>query len=236
VFYVTWEQSAESITNYLFADGEYTATDYAWGRVPMEKVIKRSTSGIVHHNIFVIGHGLRSAGIKLPKLTSELVFEALENVRDDFGVRPVMVMMDYVQLIPLSRPTMGRTDQVNDAMVEVKNLALRIGCPIFVGVQASREVDKRNAKIPLMADAQHSSVIEQTVDKFFGLWRPWKTEPSEAQINIPGLGIVNNSPNLLILKMDKQRDDEGSHIWMLRFSPAEMALAEMELNKQELNF
>ena len=41
VVYVTWESSAEEIETFFMSDGEYSASDVAWGRVPYEKIMKK---------------------------------------------------------------------------------------------------------------------------------------------------------------------------------------------------
>lgn len=240
VFYVTWEQTAEELMAYFAAGKQYTASDYAWGRVDMD-VIRRNAIASVKLPLFVIGHALRHAGKKLPRLTTETVWQACERIRDKFdGRKPRLVVFDYLQLIPLERPTMSRTEQVNETVVLAKELAIRVGVPIIANVQASRAVDDNRPPIPKMQHAQWASAIEQHVDKFFGLWRPWKTHEHDAMITPPGYTkSFKNCPELFILAMQKQRMEDGSHVWALRFTPQELKITEHESNTEEppaLNF
>ena len=104
---------------------------------------------------------------------------------------------------------------------------MRVGCPAILAVQASREVDKRQEKIPTLTDAQWASSIEQTCDKVFGLWRPWQTEEHDAVIEIEDQSF-QVTETLLIMRMLKQRFESGRWTWGLHFAPQYLKLAEME--------
>jgi len=228
VFFVTWEQTAEELMAYFAAGDRYTVTDYAWGRVDMEDV-RRNAVASVRMPIWVIGHALRNAGKQTPRMTVESVWQAFETIRRKYGRKPRLTVFDYLQLIPLSRHTTNRTEQTNETVVLSKELAIAASTPLIVNVQASREVDTLKPPIPKMANAQHSSAIEQHVDKFFGMWRPWKTEDHDAQIKPPGYSkAFANCPELFVLAMDKQRMEDGSYTWALHFTPQELKLSEFE--------
>ena len=114
-------------------------------------------------------------------------------------------------------------------MIRAKEMALRVGCPVVLGVQASREVDNRKLKIPEMADAQWCSGIEQTSDKMFSLWRPILTEGRDA----PPVKLDKRewpvTDNLLVVRLLKQRMERGNRTWCLHFEPQYLTLAEMEM-------
>jgi len=235
VFFVTWEQTAEELMSYFAAGDDYTTSDYAWGRVDMEAV-RRNAVASVRDPIWVIGHALRHAGRPLPRLTIDTVWEAIEGVRDRYGRKPRLIVFDYLQLIPLSRYTQSRTEQVNETVVLTKEFAIRCGAPVIANVQASRAVDQLDPPIPRMQHAQHSSAIEQHVDKFFGLWRPWRTHDHDDVIKPPGYKRgIPNSENLFILDMSKQRMEDGAHTWALWFTPEELRLTEIEFSVEPLN-
>jgi len=148
----------------------------------------------------------------------------------DYGVKPSLVLLDYVQIIPVQRAS-ERVNQVSEAVIRAKELAQRIGVPIVAGVQARREVDSYKVPIPEKADAQWASSIEQTVDKLFGLWRPTLSPGfKDKTIDLEEMdGSLLVSPELLILRMLKQRFEDGRWTWALHFAPQYLKLCEMEL-------
>jgi replicative DNA helicase len=226
VVYVTWEQSAEELEAFFQADGEHSISDIAWGRADLD-VIRRQAVKRAGVPIWVIGHGIGRAGKRSPRMTPEIVLDAIEGMALEFhGVKPTLVIFDYMQLIPVPG-FRDRVQQVTEVPICIKELALRIGCPAIVGVQARREVDDRAIKIPEMRDAQWASSIEQTSDKVFGLWRPCVTETHGDIIDI-GTDKYTVNDRLLIIRMLKQRGDRGRHTWGMYFAPEYLKLAEME--------
>ena len=232
VVYVTWEQSAEELEAFFQSDGQYSVSDLAWGRAPMEFVyqqaVRRGTLPV-----WTIGHGIGRIGAKMPRMTPEAVLGAIETMQADFGVKPTLMLFDYMQLIPIVGLS-DRFQRVAEVPIRVKELALRIGCPAVVGVQASRDVDERQCKIPEMRDAQLASTIEQTSDKAFGLWRPILTEPPNCTLSIEGQSRVYTvNERLFFIRMLKQRGDRGRYTWAMHFAPEYLRLAEIELAIKE---
>jgi len=234
VVYVTWEQTAEELEAFFASNDEYTSTDYAWGRVPIEQV-KKQTIPRGTLPLWVIGHSLKYAGTKMPQMTPEVVYRAIETMTTGYEheFKPVLLCLDYIQLIPVVGRHSSKVERINDAVIQAKHLAMRVGCPVMVAVQASRAVDDRTIKVPQMHDAQWCSAIEQTTDKFFGVWRPFKTEEPTRPLVFQGRNI-DITPELFVLQMSKQRFDEGRHTWMMSFSPAELELVELELDVTDL--
>lgn len=226
VVYVTWEQSAEELEAFFQADGTHSISDIAWGRADLD-TIKRQAMKRASLPIWVIGHGIGRVGKQVPRMTPEIVLDAIESMASDpFYVRPTLMVFDYMQLIPVPGFS-DRIQRITEVPIRIKELALRIGCPAIVGVQARREVDDRSVKIPGMRDAQWASSIEQTSDKIFGLWRPCITENEGDIIDIE-IGKYTVSDRLLIIRMLKQRGDRGRYTWGMYFAPEYLKLAEME--------
>jgi len=229
--YITLEQVAEELEAYFSSNKRYNATDYAWGRAKTKDVeeIARARAGLP---VWIMGHSLKRSKKRLPPLTPEVMYQAILRVEEDYGFEVVIVFVDYVQIVPMSGQFRSRTERVDEALVGLKNVAIQAGVPIVVGVQSGRGVDERKWKIPIMSDCQHTSMIEQTVDKLYGLWRPWKTEKATWGMKHPlssGQEIyVPNTPELLIIGMMKQRMDQGTFTWLTRFTPQELLLAELE--------
>lgn len=233
VVYCTWEQSAEELEAFFQADGEYSASDVAWGRVDLDRVRSKAVKR-ANLPIWIIGHGIGRAGEKTPRMTPNAVIEAVGTMKSDFGIEPRLMLFDYIQIIPTERAT-DRVQQVTELPILIKELALRLGVPALVGVQASRDVDKRNIKLPEMFDAQWASSIEQTGDKVLSLWRPWQTEQPGQLIEVDGRAI-EVTEWLILMRLLKQRGERGRHTWALYFEPHRMKLAEMETRHDNLNF
>lgn len=232
VVYVTYESAVEELENFFQLDDtdehQYSASDVAWGRVDMDVLRKRSVSR-VSMPIWLIGHGVHPSAknaTKPPRMYTETVLQAIEAMHQDFGVKPVLVLFDYLQLVPVER-AVDRMQQVTEAPILLKEFALRARVPVVAGVQARREVDQREAKIPEMEDCQWGSSIEQAMDKLFSIWRPCTTEDAGTLVEI----LDKRHPvteTLCVIRMLKQRGDAGRYTWIMHFAPQYLRLAEME--------
>ena len=241
VIFVTWEQVTEEINAVLDTSPKYTVSDIAWGRANMKDVTRHSfaRAGLP---IWIIGQSLEKMDAlsisRLPRMFPEMVFEAIESIKEDYGVRPTLMCFDYIQMIPI-RHQARRHEQVMEAAHRCKELAKSIGCPAAVAVQARREVDDRTIKIPLLRDAQWASDIEQVADKYFGLWRPWLTEDHYDQFGDPATITIGGrdflvTEELMFLGMQKQRYAEGQATWALHFQPQYLRLCELETDIDEV--
>lgn len=235
VVYVTWESSAEELENFFAADDTTSASDVAWGRADLDEITRKSVKR-ASVPIWVIGHGIGRATKNTPRMTVDVVYKAIESMQEDYGVKPVLVLMDYIQLIPVERAT-ERTVQVTEAVIRAKELAQHVAVPITAAVQARREVDSYKQPIPEKADAQWASGIEQTVDKLFSLWRPCLSPGFEnALIEIEGVpGSYDVKQTLLIMRMLKQRGEDGRRTWAMYFAPQYLRLCELELQNAEVD-
>jgi replicative DNA helicase len=235
IVYVTWEQSAEELDAFFQADGKYSITDIAWGRVDLELVKQRAVKRAILP-IWIIGHGIGRAGQEAPRMTVDVVLGAIRTMEQNFnGVRPALLLFDYMQLIPVARAR-DRVQQVTEVPHLVKELALSVGAPAIVGVQASRDVDERRVKLPEMRDAQWASSIEQTCDKVFSLWRPILTEPpGSPPIELDGKQYPITE-QLLFIQMLKQRGDRGRYLWGMHFKPEYLQLNELEMRHADPRF
>ncbi len=237
VVYVTWEGTVDKIYAALLASrGAYSATDYYWGRPPMDLVEETAVNRGIMPVTFIGFSSYKKTGVK--KITLDHVLEAVEAINEGVGVaqrKVVLLLLDYVQLIPV-HGTRDRTERTAEAIIGVKNLGMRLDIPAFVGGQAGRQVDSYQIKLAGPADGQHSSQIEQHTDYGYSIWRPIRTEPHDPQVpenmQIYGRTIPLN-PNLLLMKNWKQRGDETGHWWPLYLRPEYLDLAEMELRHVE---
>jgi replicative DNA helicase len=228
VVYVTWEQSVEEIEAFFQSGDAYTSTDLAWGRVPRGVVIRRCLER-PQLPVWLMGNSVMAADPHRQPMYVDTVFEQIRWLQDKFGLRPVLVCLDYLQIIPVAGG-MERNRQVHEAVINAKALALAIGCPIIAGVQASRAVDERRSPIPTLSDAQWSSSIEQTADKQLALFRPIREWPPEEQPAITvGKHQYANTPELLVIRILKQRFDVGCGTYAVRFAPQTLEMADYEV-------
>lgn len=230
VVYVSWEQPVEEIEAFFQSGEHYNSTDLAWGRVDMDKVKEQSVKR-VNLPIWMIGHSLKDTDKRKPPMTVEMVYEAIRAMRYEYGYEPVLVCLDYLQNIPVPG-TKERTQQVTEATIQAKHLAMEIGVPIIGGVQASRETDRRSVQIPTMADAQHSSAIEQTADKQIALLRPSKILSGGEMMEVGDREYMVDD-NLLVIKLLKQRLEKGFGVWAVHFEPHTLAMNDYRVTPLE---
>ncbi len=226
VVYVTFEQAVEEIESLFQAGQEYTVSDLAWGRADIEKV----RSGAVHRlhlPIWLMGESILRRK-RTPRMTVENVYRALSTIEDDYNIRPILIVMDYAQIIPIERNA-DRVERVGEAIVRSKELARYVGCPIVMCVQASRRVDHYDIQIPTASDCQWASQIEQAADKLLGIWRPCLTESDGQMIDYAPGKTAQVNQRLMIAKLLKQRMEAAGHIFALHFAPEYVRLADLEL-------
>jgi replicative DNA helicase len=227
VIYVSWEQCIEEFEAFFQSGKEYSSTDLAWGRVNLD-VVKSQSIKRGSLPIWMIGYSIADADKIKPQMTIERVYEAIRDMRYKFGYEPALICLDYLQIIPVPG-TKERTQQVTEATIQAKHLAMDIGVPIIGGVQASRATDRRGEQIPTMADAQWSSAIEQTADKQIALFRPIKAMDENEPIEVGGHELTVDK-YLMVIKLLKQRFDEGSGIWPIRFEPETLAVYDYDFH------
>lgn len=228
VVYVSWEQSVEEIEAFFQSGQGYTSTDLAWGRVPLEKVKEQSIKRI-HLPIWMIGYSMKDADKQKPPMTVQMVYDTIRAIRYDYGYEPILACFDYIQKIPVTGKR-NRTEEVTEAIFEAKRLAQDIAVPIMAGVQASRETDHHSIQVPMMGDAQWASSIEQEVDKELSLFRPIKVLKAGEFIEI-GEREYKVDENLLVIKLLKQRFDNGSGVWAVRFEPQTLTVSDYTVTK-----
>lgn len=230
VVYTTWEQTSEELTAMLLADPEINYSDIAWGRADLEKINRKTSKGSQTPPVWIIGHGISRAGLSVPRMTPELVLNAIEAMEEDYGVKPSLMLFDYLQLIP-TRVPQERVQQVTEMPIRLKELAMRVGAPAVAAVQSARDVDSRTPPIPEERDAQWASSIEQTADKAFALWRPAKTMDLGSFVDLED-STYEVTENLLIIRLLKQRGEQGRFTWGMYFDPSLLKLAELELRQE----
>lgn len=225
VVYVSWEQSVEEIEAFFQSGKDYTSTDLAWGKVDIDTV-KRGAVKRVNLPIWMIGYSIKDADKRKPPMTIEAVYESIRAMKFEYNYEPVLICLDYLQIIPVDKK-MERTKEVTEATIQAKHLAMEMGVPIVAGVQASREADNRKGQPPAMADAQWSSAIEQNADKQLSLLKPSKILAKGEDIEVGSFNYTVDD-GLLVIKLLKQRFDNGTGIWAVQFEPQSLKITDYD--------
>ena len=82
-----------------------------------------------------------------------------------------LVVVDYLQLMRVERPTGSRVEDVSELSRGLKRLARELDCPVIAVSQLSRAVEQRPDKRPVLADLRESGQIEADADCVLMLYR-----------------------------------------------------------------
>jgi replicative DNA helicase len=191
--------------------------------------------------LFIIGYSSRrgkDGRRRKPKLTPRKIDEAIEYILNRYRdpvtnsqIEVVAILTDYLQRIhndTQHNSVRFYTECVNWA----KDLAGWAGAPHILNTQAKREVDERNIKIPMAADGQYTSNIEQTSDVQFSVHIPHKYNiqlmPEFPSWGIPELVV---EPSYIYFVLLKQKDGPANKGWVLDADLSRLTLRELDLHR-----
>jgi len=86
-----------------------------------------------------------------------------------------MLIVDYLQLIQPRTGSDSLVQQVTEISRGLKALARELNVPVVAVSQLSREVDKREVKIPRLSDLRESGSLEQDADVVLFIYKKEKT-------------------------------------------------------------
>lgn len=100
-----------------------------------------------------------NAGITIQEIRAKC--RRLANQEKGLG----LVVIDYLQLITSAgRKTDSRQQEVSDISRAIKTMAMELKVPVIALAQLSRNAEKRENNIPMLADLRESGSIEQDAD------------------------------------------------------------------------
>lgn len=221
VVYATVEQTVEEAETIIQASTKYPTNLLIKGEAPEEyvrdQVIKRSKLPL-----WLIGRSRTGYGKKGPPLDAQAITDSVLHMQNEYGIQPHVLFVDYLQYLPsVERGRQGTRTQVTEAVLfELKEFTLNFGIPIVLTAQLGRHVDDYKEPIGKKGDIQHTSLAEQTIDRFFSFWRPiLDAEKGDVAHWIGDKSYVLDH-SLLIIAPDKGRFEEVQPQMAVRFHPA----------------
>lgn len=195
VIYVTWEQAIEEMTLLeLSALSGNDANEMLDGNVRDKRAFMEAAMVRGTIPLWLVGHSIERRDHR-PRLKLGEVNEALIYAEKEWGMKPDLIVLDYLQRMGVSGGYDERTQR--SANVDLAtDMGFNFGCPVIMGGQARREVDSRIVKLPGMADAEGTANVEHSSDIMLSTWMPKVTEP----INTPlpdGLTVYGSGGRVL---------------------------------------
>ncbi|MEM4648264.1 MAG: replicative DNA helicase [Candidatus Pacearchaeota archaeon] len=105
-----------------------------------------------------------------------------------------LLVIDYLQLIQPRANNESMVQQITEISRGLKSLARELNIPVLALSQLSRDVEKRETKIPRLSDLRESGSIEQDSDVVLFIYRKDrdKIEVSEEEQNLAEIIIAKN--------------------------------------------
>ncbi|MEI7768778.1 MAG: replicative DNA helicase [Chloroflexales bacterium] len=115
---------------------------------------------------------IAAAPIAIEDSAMMTVMDVRSKARRLAAVRPLdLLIVDYLQLLIGDTPSNSRVDEVSRISRQLKLLARELQCPILALSQLSREVEKRQNKVPQLSDLRDSGSLEQDADIVLFIYR-----------------------------------------------------------------
>ena len=96
-------------------------------------------------------------------------------MQNQFGRSVGLVVIDYLQLLAGTNPSVGREQQISEISRGIKGLAKELEVPVVVLSQLNRDMEKEKRK-PRLSDLRESGSIEQDADVVLLLSKPKDSE------------------------------------------------------------
>ncbi len=229
VVYVTWEQAVEEMVAFDLAyTARISATDLYQSRIndkEMERIRKIIAPQRAMLPVYLIGHSAQE-GRRRPRLTLSAVAVGLKIIREEFELKPRVIVLDYLQQSETERGE-DRRMQMYEVVYRCKDMALAFGCPVVMGCQVRREEYKSKWGVPSITAGAETSNVEHTSDKILGLWYPIRQYVPGLSLEAPDKSTIEVTENTLILRVLKQRMGPAGRWFVLYVDAARNELASM---------
>ncbi|MGG0754137.1 replicative DNA helicase [Brevibacillus laterosporus] len=106
-----------------------------------------------------------------PNCTIPDMMASCRKLRRDNPDKPMVIMLDYLQLLKWHRKASNRVEEVSGMSRELKIMARELKADVVALSQLSRSVEQRQDKRPMLSDLRESGSIEQDADKVMFLYR-----------------------------------------------------------------
>ena len=134
-----------------------------------------------------------------------------------------LLIIDYLQLIQPRTATENMVQQVTEISRGLKALARELNIPVLALSQLSREIDKRDIKVPRLSDLRESGSIEQDADVVMFIYRK-----DRDRVETP-----EDEQNLVEIIIAKHRNGPVGSI-QLRFDPDRVSFHNIDtIHKQQ---
>jgi replicative DNA helicase len=231
VVYVTWEQAIEEmmVVELASAVPNESASNLARGIIHDIRGLQAQAMQRSALPLWLIGHSIERRR-RRPRLTMTDVAGALLAIEDHWGMRPSVVVLDYLQRIMPERGNDIRTQTIEN-VDRAKDMALAMGCPVILGCQAKREVDERKIKLPGMGDGAESANVEHSSDGILTVWMPKTTEPSGSVLP-PDLGMnLVVTDNLMLMSVAKRKMGPAGRVFPLFIRPEKNMIYQAKIDE-----
>lgn len=230
VVYVTLEQKVEELRLFhVAAEGKISMSDIASGQIGDWGHVKKELRKLHPVPLWFIGRSMQRRKHKA-KLNEQEIYDALgeiEQWQDDVQTQVIdSVYIDYLQKFR-SHSGDNFVEYYSGLMNSLSAWAGDYMTRIVLGVQAKREVDRRDTPIPLMDDGQWTSTIEQFSDGVLSLVRP-SLYPNEYFDNV----LVKGKEQMLISCLKRKLGPANFKGWV-NFAPKFNQLNEAEIKNYQ---
>lgn len=195
VAYVTLEEPEEKLAMHLAGFAPFSWRSVKRGEVAMTTEARAAVlrMGAALEDVKIIIHPGMVGGRVMAPLSAERVLRTIEQIVEDYGHRPALVALDYLQLLHGEGMRLSERSKVEHVMAASQGAVLlsrSLGCPVIMAVQARRETDTRGGRdelpLPGLSDAQWASAIEQDCDNMLGVVRPIAVEGVREKVAAEG--------------------------------------------------
>ncbi len=121
-----------------------------------------------------------------------------------------LLIVDYIQLIKPNTSSDNVVQQVSEISRNLKGLARELNIPVIALSQLSRDIEKRDSKLPRLSDLRESGSLEQDADVVMFLYREDKErsdlpEGGQDNVNVLVAKHRNGPTGAFELGFDKER-------------------------------